>query len=142
MAQKFYGLQLEAYVQEVIDSVKAVTAINPECLEVLEVYEYGVVLPGLAPASLPEDTGCQALSAGCVGDENSGLYLSDFSCRRIGCARLALEIASRSAPGARQTPFSPADWAIRAAQQCVVDHRPDLAERCLLVAIDTLSPED
>ena len=130
--------QLEGYVDEVMTAIKAgTTGIHNK----LELYEYGVVLPALISHWLPKDTVWQNLVASCVADKDTGLYLSDFCCRRLGCAKVAIAIAKRAFE-LEQKSFSPADWAIQAVGRCTLDHRPDLAERCLLAAIDTFSAKD
>jgi len=134
---KYYDLRMQSWIEKVVDITAraSVTASESSALS-----HYSFVLPLLY---LSEDNSAwnePDFLLPIIGIDNLDT-MSDFCLLRVERPRTALAIAKYKAKSEGSS-FSLLDWSLAASGRCVENNRPDIAEKLLSAAIDSLSDND
>ncbi len=133
----YYDLRMRSWIKEIDNIVTQLIITNPESSDLSY---YSFILPLLYLCE--EDPGWdkpESLFA-LVGSGNLDV-MSDFCLLRVDRPKVALAIAKYKAKSQGKS-FPLVDWTLAASTKCVENHRPDLSEKLLTGAIDSLDDKD
>jgi tetratricopeptide (TPR) repeat protein len=134
---RYYDLRMQSWIKEVANNTKQVTVTNRESVGLLS---YSIVLPLLYLSEKEPRWENLDYLYEIVGLDNLDT-LSDFCLLRMerpNTAKAIKKYKSQLEGGN----FSIVDWSLAASTKCVENHRPDLAEKLLSMAIDTIDDKD
>ena len=134
---KYYDLRIQSWIEKVADitAQASVTASESSALS-----HYSFVLPLLY---LSEDNSAwdePVFLLAVMGMDNLDV-MSDFCLLRVERPRTAKAVAEYKAKSEGNS-FSLIEWSLTASARCVENNRPDIAEKLLSAAIDSLNDND
>jgi hypothetical protein len=133
----YYDIKIQSWIKEIVNIVTHLIVTNPQSSHLSY---YSFVLPLLYLCE--EDPGWNKPDSllALIGSDNLDVML-DFCLLRVDRPEAALTIAKYKAISQGKS-FPVVEWALAAGTKCIENHRPDLAERLLTGAIDTLDDKE
>lgn len=133
----YYDLRMQSRIMEIANIVTQLIITNPESSNLSY---YSFVLPLLY---LCEDDAGWNKSESLFAQVGSGNLdvMSDFCLLRVDRPKMAFAIAKYKAKS-QDKDFPVVDWTLAASTKCIENHRPDIAEKLLTGAIDTLDDKE